>query len=117
MATNMPPVHAVDGIYRPIYRRSGGPPADCPWGLIARANLPCYGPGYQGFGTDTPLYPNYNRPGNPGKRKTAGGGGQDGQSTGDYRNNWIGSMGQRRQQGVPMEVLYLRVLFYVDCPC
>jgi hypothetical protein len=37
MATNMPPVHAVDGLYRPIYRRPGGPPADCPWGLIARA--------------------------------------------------------------------------------
>jgi hypothetical protein len=37
MTMNMPPVHAVDGLYRPIYRRPGGPPADCPWGLIARA--------------------------------------------------------------------------------
>src|SRR5262249_6608452 len=37
IATYMPTVHAVDGLYRPIYRRPGGPPADCPWGLIARA--------------------------------------------------------------------------------
>jgi hypothetical protein len=37
MIMNMPPVHAVDGLYRPIYRRPGGPPADCPWGLIAGA--------------------------------------------------------------------------------
>jgi hypothetical protein len=31
MATNMPPVHAVDGTDRPVSWRTGGPPADCPW--------------------------------------------------------------------------------------
>jgi hypothetical protein len=29
MATNMLPVHAVDGTDCPVYRQSGGPPSDC----------------------------------------------------------------------------------------
>jgi hypothetical protein len=31
------------------------------------------------FGSGIPLYPNYNRPGNPGKRNPPGAGGQAGQ--------------------------------------
>jgi hypothetical protein len=98
MATNMPPVHAVDGLYRPIYRRPGGPPADCPWGLIARATSRVMGRAVKVL-VRIPRFIRTIIDPVTCQVETAGGGGRPGNPVGSDRCRWIESRVKRRRGG------------------